>query len=205
MTTITHTTHPHTTDRTPPSVWSAPAPWARWSAYGVAAWAAAFAGVNVWLMVGGVAADNPLREVSEAMTVMNLLVIVLKGLGAATALASVQAWGRRLPRWLLTGFMWGAGGLLLLYAALNFGMMIADGQLTATVPLAGGQFIVPAWAYATFFAVPGILFTAAGRDYQRRSRTSRRWAILGLLGAPLLLGAVLFGAPALLRLAGLLP
>ena len=203
MTTITHTTH--TTDRMPPSTWSPPARWARWSAYAVATWAVAFAGVNVWLLFGGVAADSPLREVWGAMTVMNLLVIALKGVGAATALASVQPWGERLPRWLLTGSMWGAAGLLLLYAGLNFGVMIADGQLTAMTALAGGEFIVPAWAYATFFAVPGILFAAAGRDHQRRSGTSRRWAILGLLGAPLLLGAVLFGMPALLRLAGLLP
>jgi hypothetical protein len=205
MTTLTHTTDAPPTGRAPTSTWSSPAPWARWSAYAVAAWAVAFAGVNFYLLFGGTAADSPLRDVWGAMIIMNVLVIVLKGLGAATALASVQSWGRRLPAWLLSGAMWGAGGLLLLYAGLNFGMLIASGQLTATTALAGGEFLVPAWTYATFFGVPGLLFAAAGRDHQRRTGTSLRWAVLGLLGAPALLGIVLFGVPALLRTAGMLP
>lgn len=209
MTTITHDTHPSTTDAprptSAPPTWPPPARWARWSAYAVAAWALAFAGVNLYLQFGGLSADNPLRDAFGAMTVMNLLVAVLKVAGAAFAVATVQRWGRRAPRWLLTAAMWTAGGLLLLYAGMNLGMLVATGQVTAALPLAGGQFVVPGWAYAAFFGVPGLLYAAAGRDYQRRSRTDARWALLGLLGAPVMLGTVLFGVPALLRLAGLLP
>jgi hypothetical protein len=205
MTTITSTTQSHTTASSGASTWTPPARWTRWSAYALAAWATAFAGVNVYLQFGGIAADNPLRDVWGALTVMNLSVIVLKLAGAATALASVQAWGRRLPNWLLTGFLWGAAGLLVLYAVLNFGVMIADRGLTAATPLAGGQFIVPGWAYVTFFGVPGLLFAAAGRDYRRRSGTSSRWVVLGLVGAPALLGIILYGLPALLQAAGMLP
>jgi hypothetical protein len=207
MNTITHpgTAARDVTDEPPAPAWVRPARWVRWSAFGAASWAVAFAAVNVYLQLGGVDGDNPLREVWSAMTVMNLSVIALKAAGAALALAAVSQWGRRLPTWLVTAGMWGAGGLLLLYAGVNAGALIADGALTSALPLVGGEFAVPGWSYAAFFAVPGVLFAAVARDHQRRSGTASRWMLLGLLGAPALLAMVLLGLPWLLTVTGLLP
>jgi hypothetical protein len=43
---------------------------------------------------------------------------VVKALGGLVALALVQPWGRRLPRWFLCAAAWG-GGLALLYGAAS--------------------------------------------------------------------------------------
>ncbi len=45
---------------------------------------------------------------------------VVKALGGLVALALVQPWGRRLPRWLLRAATWAGGGLALLYGAASF-------------------------------------------------------------------------------------
>ena len=178
---------------------------ARWIAYAAALWAVGFAAVNGYVQFGAVDADSPLRATWTAVTIANALVAVLKLAGAALAVATVQRWGDRLPGWLLTAGMWGAGGVLLFYGGPNLGLLLATGRLTAPLGLAGGELVVPGWTYAMFFIVPGVLFALAGRDYQRRSATSVRWAAAGLLGAPALLAALFLGLPALLHAAGLLP
>jgi hypothetical protein len=165
---------------------------ARAAAYGAAAWAVGFAAVNIYLQIVGIDSEQIQRNWT-AFTIANLGVVGLKLVGAAVALATVQAWGRRVPAPLLTVGAWGAAGVLLLYAITGLLSAVAADALTTSI-LAGGTFRVPAWAYLGFFAVGGLLFAVTAWRHQQRTATRWPWMVIGLLGAPLLLSAVLFGA-----------
>jgi hypothetical protein len=65
---------------------------ARVVAYGAAAWALGFAGVNIYLQIVGIDSEQIQRNWT-AFTIANLGVVVLKLVGAAVALATVQAAG----------------------------------------------------------------------------------------------------------------
>jgi hypothetical protein len=88
---------------------------------------------------------------------------------------------------------WGAAGALLLYAAAGLAFVAAQGALLDW-SMAGGTFLVPNLAYLGFFPLPGVLFAVAARHHQRRTATSPAWAPVGLLGAPLVSGAVLLAS-----------
>jgi len=163
---------------------------ARTAAYGAAAWALAFAGVNLYLQAVGI---DGLRTHWTAFTVVNLGVVALKVLGAAVAVGTVQRWGRRVPAHLTSVGVWGAAAVLLLYTGYGLVATVASGELSAWM-LAGGTFWMPVLAYLAFFALGGGLFAVAARQHQRRDGVRRVWALVGALVAPLLLGAVLLGA-----------
>lgn len=162
------------------------------AAYGAAVWAVGFAGVNIYLQIVGIDSGQIQRNWT-AFTIANLGVVMLKLLGAAAAVATVQTRGRRVPAPLLAIVAWGAAGMLLLYATIGLLSAVLTGALTTTV-LAGGTFRVPAWVYLGFFALGGVLFAATAWRHQQRTATSWLYTLVGLLGAPLLLGAVLFGS-----------
>lgn len=162
---------------------------ARGAAYGAAAWALGFAGLNLYLQLVGID-DAQIQQNWAAFTTINLGVIALKVFGAVVALATVHRWGRSIPAWLVSVCAWGAGAMLLLYAGYGLVGLAATGELLGWV-LAGGTWRLPALVYLGFFAVGGGLFAVAARIHQRRSTVRRVWALLGALGAPLLLGLVL--------------
>jgi len=163
---------------------------ARVAAYGAAAWALAFAGVNLYLQAVGI---DGLRSHWTAFTVVNLGVVALKVFGAAVAVGTVHRGGRRVPHHLVSVGAWGAAATLLLYTGYGLVATVVSGELFTWI-LAGGTFGMPVLAYLSFFAVGGGLFAVAARQHQRRLGARRIWAVVGALGAPLLLGAVLFGA-----------
>ncbi len=174
-----------TSDRLPTTSSTA----ARWAAYGAAIWALGFAAVNVYLQIVGIDYAQ-IQQNWAAFTAVNLGVVVLKAFGAAVALATVTRWGRALPAWLVSVCAWGAAGMLLLYGGYGLVAMAAAGELLGWM-LAGGTFSVPTLAYLGFFALPGALFAVAARHHQHRTATSSVWAVVGLLGAPLVLGGVM--------------
>jgi hypothetical protein len=162
---------------------------ARAAAYGAAVWALAFAGVNLYLQAVGI---DGLDGDRTAFTVVNLGVVGLKVVGAVVALGTVHG-GRRVPPPLISVGAWGAAATLLLYTGYGLVATVATGDLL-TWMLAGGTFWMPTLAYLGFFAVGGGLFAVAARQHQRRHGVRGVWALVGALGAPLLLGAVLLGA-----------
>lgn len=165
---------------------------AGWAACGAATWALGFAAVNIYLQIVGI--DDPqIQQNWAAFTAVNLGVVVLKAFGAAVALATVQRWGRALPAWLVSVCAWGAAGMLLLYAGYGLVAVAAAGELLGWT-LSGGTFLVPILAYLGFFALGGVLFAVVARHHQHRTATSPVWAVAGLLGAPLVLGAVMLSA-----------
>ncbi len=165
---------------------------ARWAAYGAATWALGFAAINIYLQIVGID-DAQIQQNWAAFTAVNLGVVVLKAFGGAVALATVQRWGRAVPARLVSVCAWGAAGMLLLYAGYGLVALAVAGELLGWM-IAGGTFLVPTLAYLGFFGLPGVLFAVIARHHQRRTATSPVWAVVGLLGAPLLLGAVLLAA-----------
>jgi len=177
-----------TSDRLPTTVTAG----VRWAAYGAATWALGFAAVNLYLQIVGID-DTQIQQNWVGFTAINLGVVGLKAFGAAVALATVQRWGRLVPAWLVSTCAWGAAGALLLYAAAGLAFVAAQGALLDW-SLAGGTFLVPNLAYLGFFALPGVLFAVVARHHQRRTATSLVWAAVGLLGAPLVPGAVVLAS-----------
>jgi hypothetical protein len=133
---------------------------ARVAAYGAAAWAVGFAGVNIYLQIVGIDSGQIQRNWT-AFTIANLGVVVLKLVGAAVALATVQPWGRRLPAPLLTVSAWGAAGRA---PAVRHRRAAVSGCGRRPDHLRSGRWHIP----SSSLGVPGIL--RAGRAAVRSDR-----------------------------------
>jgi hypothetical protein len=133
---------------------------------------------------------------------MNWLVVGLKVLGAAVALLSIARRSRLLSPERLGVLLWGAFALLTLYVlgsvveavGIGLGLMGSTDQLT-----------VRSVAYVLFFLSLAAGYGILTVSYQRRQGLRRGVAVLGVVGAPVLLGALLVAVPAVLTALGLMP
>jgi hypothetical protein len=162
-------------------------------------WCIGFAVVNVVFEVSGRFADGPLAGYGTGLAVMEWLVVGLKLLGALTAALTVAEWPRRVPSSVRTVLVWGAFALLALYSGGNLVKLVG---FLATAP---EQVTPRLLAYVAFFAAGAIGYGVLAVSYFRRSGRNRRSALVGVLGAPVVLGLLLGVAPAVLAAAGLLP
>jgi hypothetical protein len=162
----------------------------------MAAWCLGFAAVNVAFQVTGRFATGPYAELATGLAVMDWVVVGLKLLGAAVAVRAVVA---RRPTAPDTVLVWGAFALLGIYSAGNvvelIGMVLSD----------PGAITPRSLAYLAFFLAGAAGYGALAVSYSRRTHARRRHAALGALGAPLVLAALLVGAPAVLTVLGLFP
>ena len=86
-----------------------------------------FAAVNLYWAVGGTAGLDTLggtieeraRAGDRAILAANWAAVVLKVLGGVLALALIQPWGRRVPRWLLLATAWTGAAVLILYGTFQ--------------------------------------------------------------------------------------
>lgn len=98
--------------------------------------------------------------------------------------------------------MCGAAALLGLY---SLGSVVeAIGMLTGLVGSAD-QITLRSVAYVALFALGAVGYGVLARSFSRRYRIGRRAVVIGVLGAPLLLGLLLLAIPMLLVALGLLP
>jgi hypothetical protein len=103
-----------------------------WVGYAACAWAIVFAAMSFYWAAGGTIGIHTIAaQIEEISLVNNADVVfatgVLKVLLALLALALIQPWGRRFPRWLLLLAGWGAGIVLLVYSGANLvdhGLMV---------------------------------------------------------------------------------
>jgi hypothetical protein len=162
----------------------------------MAAWCLGFGAVNVAFQVTGRFASGPYAELAAGLAVMDWIVVGLKLLGAAVA---VLAANTRAATPVRTVLIWGGFGLLCLYSAGNIielvVMLLAD----------PGAIELRSLAYLGFFLAGAAGYGALAVSYSRRTQANRSHAILGILGAPVVLGALLVGAPAALTAMGLFP
>jgi hypothetical protein len=177
----------------------------RRTAYTAFAWVVVFIAWHVvWYLTGlkSPAVSDHQGTARVVMQVSSVMIILMVVIGAALPLALAQAWGRRIPRWVLLAIAW--IGCALLSARGFAGMGDSLARVTGILPkgfsgLTLAQVIGtehPAfWAVfassATdvLFAVGGVVFGLAAISY-RRASTPRRVSAdavppCGRLGSPL--------------------
>jgi hypothetical protein len=161
-----------------------------------------FAAVNIAFEMTGRFSDGPYADYASGISVMNWFVAGLKGLGAAAALLSLTARPRLLPARALGVTLWGAFALLGLYAL---------GSVVEAIAMVSGlagdaDEITPAGvAYVSFFLLLAVAYGVLAISHSRRFGLGRRTAVLGVLGAPVLLAVILLVIPAVLVAFGLMP
>jgi len=162
----------------------------------------AFAVVNVVFEATDRFTDGPYAEYASAFTVMNWLVVGLKLLGAAVALLSVASRQSLVPPSAMTLLLWGAFATMAVYSLGSVvqavGMATGVAGSAAQIDAAGVVYVLGALGFAAGFGVLAV-------SYARRHGLRRRAAVVGVPGAPALLGLLLLAAPALLTAAGLMP
>ena len=168
----------------------------------IALWCIGFVVINVVLEGTGHFADGPYAEYASGLTVMNWLVVGLKMAGAALALLSVAGDSRFLSPASMTVLVWGAFATLGVYA---LGSVTEAVGMIAGLTGTAGQIDVASVAYVLFFLLAAAGFGVLAISYSRRHRVRKRFALLGVLGAPIVLGLILLVFPALLAALELMP
>lgn len=162
----------------------------------------AFATVNIVFEGTNHFADGPLAAYASGLTVMNWLVVGLKLLGAVVLMLSVTRRANRLaPNW-MTLLLWGAFGTFAIYALGTIGEAVGMATGLAGSPdeidAAGVAYLVGTVFFATCFGVVAV-------SYTRRAGWRPLPIVVGIVGAPILLVALLVLAPTLLVLLGIMP
>jgi hypothetical protein len=171
-------------------------------AWSMVVWSLGFAVVNVVFEVTGRFADGPYNDYASGISVMNWLVVVLKVTGAVLAVLSVSSAAKRVPRFLLATMLWGAAATLGLDALGS--VVEAIGMLTGVIG-SPDEITVASSAYVLFFALGAVGYGVVAASFTRRSGTGRRPAVLGALGAPVMLGLIFLAIPKVLVTLGVMP
>lgn len=167
-----------------------------------ALWCAGFAVVNTAFEFTDHFAGGPHAEYARGLAVMDWFVVALKIVGAAVALLSIAKRPRFVAPSKLAVVVWGAFATLGLYVAGS--VVEAVGMLTGLVG-SPDDIDAAGVAYVSLFLVAAIGFGVLAVSYSRRHQVRKSRAVLGVLGAPLLLGLILLVVPALLAALGLMP
>lgn len=159
----------------------------RWPALAAAAYIGLFCLITATAVGWNMARGTPLTDNGVV-----ILAIGLRLLTVALALASVQAWGRRVPSWMILAGLWGAAAVQLIYPIAE--TVVKGLILTGLMePLDKGISNMSAEGWFNFGAtwaiwgIPGVLFLMAALSYGARTRLSPRWILVGLLGGTALL------------------
>lgn len=160
-----------------------------------------FAAVNIVFELNDRFADSQYADYATGLTVMNWLVVCLKLLGAAVALLSI--WRPRvLPVAALTVLIWGCFATFVVYGASSLVQMLAIALgVTGDV----GDIDLAGFGYVLGFLLLASGFGLLTISFSRRHSIRKRFAVLGVLGAPVLLVLVLMAVPALLAAFDIMP
>jgi Protein of unknown function (DUF3995) len=136
-------------------------------AYAAWWWAVAFAALSGFWAAGGRTGLHPLEELDATraeVAVVNLGTAALKLTAGLAALATVQDWGRRLPRWLPLAAVWAAAVLMLGHALVNYlgTILIAVGVIPVDGPLMTRYRLLDLLLWEPVWLLGGILFALTG-------------------------------------------
>ena len=168
----------------------------------MALWCLGFAAVNVAFEITGHFADGAYGHYASGFSVVDWLAAGLKVLGAVVALLSVAQRPRLASSDTVTLLVWAA------FATLGVYVLGAVAEAAGMgLGLIGGasEIDTRSVAYVLFFLVAAVGYGVLATSYSRRHPHRKGLVILGVLGAPLVLGLLLLGIPALLAALGLLP
>jgi hypothetical protein len=167
-----------------------------------ALWCAGFAVFNIVFEFTDHFAGGPYAEYAAGLAIVDWFVVALKIVGAVVALLSVAKRPRFVSPSTLAVVVWGAFATLGLYVLGS--LVEAAGMLTGLVGSAD-EIDAAGVAYVALFLVAAAGFGVLAISYSRRNRVRKSRAVLGALGAPLLLGLILVVVPTLLAALGLMP
>jgi hypothetical protein len=184
---------------------AAPNQLSRWTvgvAYAACGWAFLFAALSFYWALGGTAGAETVSPAIAQLArahvpwVIAALWIgaILKVASGLVALALVQPWGSRVPRWILLILVWGAGTLLFVHGGLYFavGVLALSGTIRSSAPAPVLHWYTFLWG--PWWLLGGLLFLLAAWSYVRRSPQGRVDLVFSALGV--------FGALVLLVLSG---
>jgi hypothetical protein len=166
----------------------------------VALWCAAFAAINVWFEVTDHFAVGQYADDATALSVADRVVAVLKLVGAAVALLAVTRTPRFLAPHVVGTLLWAAFATLAVYVVGS--IIQAAGMLTGASGDAE-QLDASAAGYVFAFLLAATGFGILAISYARRAGLGRRVMLIGVCGAPVVLGSILVLLPAILTAAGL--
>lgn len=168
----------------------------------MAVWCVGFATVNIVFEATDHFADGPYAEYAAGFTVLNWLVAGLKVLGALVALLSVTRTSKLVPPGALAVLVWGAFATLGVYA---LGSVVEAVGMVSGLMGTPDQVDMAGLGYLLVFCVVAAGYGVLAVSYSRRHGLGRGVAVLGVLGAPVVLGLILLVVPALLASVGLMP
>jgi hypothetical protein len=172
--------------------------WAVGVTYAACGWAFLFAALSFyWALGGTVGAETVSPAIAQLARAHVPWVIaalwisaLLKVVSGLVALALVQPWGSRVPRWILLLLAWGAGTLLFGHGGLFFavGVLALSGTIHVSTPAAVLHWYTFLWG--PWWLLGGLLFLLAAWSSVRRSprgRVDLVFSALGVVGALVLL------------------
>jgi hypothetical protein len=167
----------------------------------VALWCAAFAAISVWFELTDYFGVGRYADDAMALSVANWFVTVLKVVGAAVAVLAVSRTPRFLAPRIVGTLLWAAFATLAVYVV---------GSITQAVVMLTGvagdaeQVDASGVGYVLAFLLAASGFGILATSYARRAGLGVRVMLIGVCGAPVLLGSVFVILPATLRAVGLL-
>jgi Protein of unknown function (DUF3995) len=185
-------------DELAPVAPSSPSRWAVGVTYAAAGWAFLFAALSFYWALGGTAGSETISPAIAQLTRARVpwfmavlwITAILKVFSGFVALALVQPWGRKVPRWILLLLAWGAGTLLFGHGGLIFavGVLALSGAISLSIPAPLLHWYTFLWG--PWWLLGGLLFLLAAWSYVRRSPQGRAdlvFSALGVFGALVLL------------------
>ncbi|NYJ03321.1 hypothetical protein HNR19_004019 [Nocardioides thalensis] len=164
-----------------------------------ALWCLGFAAFNVWFEATDRFSTGEYADAEDALSVMNWVVTVLKLVGAGAALLSIRR--RPVAPRSVGVVLWGAFATVTVYVVGSIAFVVAIlAGVAGDVDTLDGRSI----AYVAAFLLAAAGFGILAASFQRRARPGARTVLLGICGAPVVLGGVLVVGPAILEAAGLM-
>ena len=167
----------------------------------VAVWCGVFAAISVWFEVTDKFASGPYAADADALSVVNWYVAVIKLFGVAAAVLAVTEPPRFLRPNTVGVMLWAGFATVTVYVAGSLAQAVA--MLTGVAGDAERLDLASA-GYVLAFLLAAAGFGLLAFSYAARADLGRREVLLGVCGAPLILGSTLVVLPALLRAAGIL-
>lgn len=161
--------------------------------------------VNLVLASTGHFAHGPYAGYASGLAVMDWLVVALKAIGAAVALLSIASRPGFVSPAVVTVLVWAGFATLGVY---SLGSVVEAVGMASGLTGTAGQIDLAGVGCVLFFLLLAAGYGVLAISYSRRQRLRKRFVVLGVLGvlgAPVVLGLVLLAAPKLLTAAGLLP
>jgi hypothetical protein len=167
----------------------------------VALWCAGFAAISVWFELTDYFGVGQYADDATAISVVNWFVAVLKVVGAAVAFLGVSHTPRFLAPRIVGTLLWAAFATLAVYVG---GSIIQAVVMLTGVAGDAEQVDAPAVGYVLALLLGATGFGILATSYARRARLGWRVRLIGVCGAPVVLGSVLVILPTILRAVGLL-